>query len=96
MPVQLPAPTQDEEEYEQASESSEEEDESEDDEDESFDEEDDDDSFDESEEDEAEGQDWEELEREAKAADRMRDTWEAEEDKKGGAPASKKQKTKRR
>ena len=89
---------EDEEEYEQMSEEEESSDDDiDEDDDESFDEEDDDsDEYDEEEEEEAEGQDWDELEQEAKAADRQREAWDAEEDKKHRQqPPSKKSKNRR-
>ena len=90
---------EDEDEYEQGSEEEEssDEDDMDDDDDESFDdEEDDSDEYDEEEEEEAEGQDWEELEREAKASDRQRDAWDQEEDKKyRKQPPAKKSKNRR-
>ena len=87
----------DEEEYEQMSEEEESsEDDIDEDDDESFDEEEDDsDEYDEEEEEEAEGQDWEELEEEAKAADKQRDAWDVEEGRKHRGPPSKKAKTRR-
>lgn len=86
---------EDEEEYKGGSDEEEEsdDDDDDDDEDESFEDEDeDDDDFDEEEEEEADGQDWEELEREARISDKKREAAEDEEAKKGSKPvkASKK------